>query len=127
VIDLRTSIRRGDRVRYGVALAIVVVLAFGVVLLVRSPRYLCKGVGISAAISDEPIQTYPSAEAAVVAFVRGNPLRFTPDPVPTDGWHADGSRWVRDLPNGSRYELTVLQQADGGWIAAGSFSICNQA
>ena len=105
---------------------IVVVLAIGVVLLVRSPNRSCKGVGIGPAI-DAPIQSYPSASAAVDAYVHSGPMSFTPEPVPTDGWHEDGNRWLRDLPGGRQYHVTVVQHVDGGWIVAGDWGICSAA
>jgi hypothetical protein len=127
MIDVGALIRPGARLRHGAALVIVLVLAVGVVLVLRTPTRACKGVGIATSIGapGAPVAGHPTPEAAVDAFVQSTPVSLRPGPVPTDGWYEDGSVWVRDLPDGARYELTVMEQASGGWLAAGSWSICS--
>lgn len=90
------------------------------------PRGACKGVGYGAFLTAEPdpAAVHATPEAALAAFAP-KVMQLGPQPVPADGWQEYRGRWVRDMGDGSFYEMDVHERANG-WVASGDFLFCGR-
>jgi hypothetical protein len=131
--DLQVVVaRRWPRRLVATLIAVVLLVVFAGSALTSQffsafPRGACKGVGYASAISgagggEGSPQGYATPVDALAAFAPFAPP-LGGQPVPADGWEEYRGHWVRDMHDGTYYEVGV-HEGPGGWLAGGDVWTC---